>query len=312
MSEMRSLSELRPHPENATIFGDPSESDQFKSILESIRKFGIWEPLIIKSDGTILSGHLRRLCAERLKLKSVPVRVHEPFAAFRDEVAFVIRSNTDRRQLTKWEIALAFKRLKELPKEQGGTKKKMGRPPKGQQKSPAKRGLSKDASAEDAASVLGVGKDEARALETVFTTPGVPDELKRAVNDEVIAPTPAAKAVRTEAKRQGGTITDPSALRAMAQAKAEPPKSEDHSSRMAKEAERYRQDYRELFDVYKRVDGLLTRRPLKSVLGPTEHHEYGTLVRDIAMRAWREVESVQGPSNAGRQMSLAVITGGKS
>jgi hypothetical protein len=76
-------------------------------------------------------------------------------------------------------------------------------------------------------------------------------------------------------------------------------------------AEKYQRDYRELFDVYKNLDAILSRRPLKSVIGPTEHHEYGQLVRDVALRAWREVEAIQGQTNAGRQMMLSVIDGGK-
>ncbi len=38
--------------------------------------------------------------------------------------------NTDRRQLSPQEIALAFTRLKQIPREQGGAKAKRGRPEK--------------------------------------------------------------------------------------------------------------------------------------------------------------------------------------
>lgn len=304
------LSSLRPHPENATIFGDPTESPEFDAILSSVRASGIWEPLIVKADGTILSGHLRRAVAEKLRLKTVPVRVADDFGSYRDEVTFIVRSNADRRQLTKGEIALAFKRLRGLPKEQGGTKRKMGRPAK-DAKSSAGRQLSR--SDDDAAETLGVKRDEARALETVFTTPGVPDELKRAVNKGTVAPTPAAKAVRAELKRQGDAIKDPSALKAVAAPKPKAaPKTETHEARVAKEAERYQTDYRELFDLYKQSAALLTRRPLKSVIGPTEHHEYAGLIRDVALLFWREIESVQGPTNAGKQMSLTVLAGGRA
>lgn len=304
----RLLSELRPHPENSAIFGDPEESEQFDAILGSIKANGIWEPLAIKADGTILSGHLRRVAAQKLGLKEVPVRVVDPFASYRDEVTFVIRSNTDRRHLSKGEIAIAFKRLREIPKGEGGTKKKMGRP-----KSGVKPELSEGR--DEAAAMLGVSTDEARALETVFTTPGVPDELKAAVNSGAIAPTPAAKAVRTEAKRQGGTITDAAPLVVAATPKAKPAPvviAEDHQARMLREANAYAADYKALHELYSKLDGVLTRRPLKGVLGPTEHHEYAALIRDTALRAWREIESVQGPTTAGKQMSLSVITGGKS
>jgi hypothetical protein len=100
---------------------------------------------------------------------------------------------------TKDEIALAFKRLRALPKSEGGAKRKMGRPKKGEEKSGSRSTHSK--SRDDAAAILGVGPQEARALETIFTTPGVPEELKAAVNKGTVAPTPAAKAVRAESKR---------------------------------------------------------------------------------------------------------------
>lgn len=315
MAETRKLDELRSHPENASIFGDPEESPEFDAILKSIRAHGIWEPIVIKPDGTILSGHLRRAAAQKLKLKEVPVRVVEPFATYLDEVTFVIRSNTDRRQLTKAEIALAFKRLKELPKEQGGTKKKRGRKEgsvAGKVNSGASPTISDSRSRDEAAALLGVSTDEARALETVFTTPGVPEELKQAVNKGEVKPTPAAKAVKAEAKRQGGEIKNPEPLKAAAVPKA--PKSQPaeptHEDRVRLQAEAHQRDYKELHALYAKVDGILTRRPLKSVIGPTEHHEYRSLIRDLALRAWREIESIDGATNAGRQMAFTVIDGG--
>ncbi len=307
--ETRQLDELRPHPENAHIFGDPEESEQYEAIKASIKQHGIWEPIVIKTDGTILSGHLRYHVAQSLKLKSVPVRVAQAFETYRDEVTFIIRANTDRRQLTKAEIAIAFKRLRELPKEDGGAKPARGRPKKGA----AERTFSGTKARDEAADLLGVGRDEAVALETVFTTPGVPDELKEAVNKGKVAATPAAKAVRAELKRQDGEIKDPAALKVISNPAPKKPRAEQtHVDEVAAKAEAFERDYRELFDLYRRVDAVLTHRPLKSVIGPTEHHQYLDLIRDTALRAWREIESVQGPTNTGRQMSLSVVQGGKS
>jgi hypothetical protein len=315
--ELRALASLRPHPENGSIFGDPEECEQWSEILGSIRKRGIIEPLIIKADGTILSGHVRRAVAEELKLKEVPVRVAPAFESYRAEVEFLIKANTERRQLTKAEIAIAFKRLRELPREQGGTKGKRGgdrRSKAAKDQAPARRGLkSKDPAADEAASVLGIGADTGRALEKVFTTPGVPDEFKAAVNKGTIAATPAAKIVTVELKRQGGVIVEDKAFKVVVTDPPKaPPTASDHERRVAEEAQKFARDYRELFELYRRVDGILTRRPLKTVLGYTDHHEYAGLVRDIAVRAWREVESVQGPTNTGKQMALVVIDGGRA
>ncbi|MFO0675279.1 MAG: hypothetical protein U0169_02015 [Polyangiaceae bacterium] len=81
----------------------------------------------------------------------------------------------------------SVERLKEIPKSEGGAKSKMGRPGK----SGPRSGHSE--SRDEAAKMLGVGPQEARALETVFTTPGVPDELKAAVNAGAMSPSRAAK-----------------------------------------------------------------------------------------------------------------------
>lgn len=302
------IDRLRSHPENATIFGDPEESKAYLEVLGSIKKHGIWEPLLVKKDGTILSGHLRCACAKSLGLETVPVRVWDAFTSYLDEVRFVVRSNTDRRQLTPQQIAYAFKRLKEIPKAEGGAKAKMGRPKGDEKKSAESRPLSR--SRDDAAEQLGVSRDIAESLEAVFTTPGVPDELKSAVNDGRVAPTTAAKEVRAEAKRQGGTITNPAPLADVAERKATDKSA--HQAHVADAAKSYRDDVRRLLEAYRAVDAALTKRPLASVIGPTEHHEYGDLCRDIAIRAWREVETVEGVTNAGKQMALAVIKGGRS
>ena len=55
-ARMRPAKELRPHPANKSIYGDePVDQD----LVESIRKFGVKEAIVITSDGVILSGHRR-------------------------------------------------------------------------------------------------------------------------------------------------------------------------------------------------------------------------------------------------------------
>ena len=312
------LSKLRPHPENGVIFGDPEESKEFDEICASIKAIGVSEPLIVKADGKILSGHLRFACAEKLKMKSVPVRVWPEFASYLDEVKFLIRSNTDRRQMTPVQIAHAFRRLKEIPREQGGAKKKRGGDHGNQHCGEKRQGAESrtlpSTTRDEAAAKLGVSRDIAEACETVFHTPGVPEVLKAAVNDGKVAPTTAAKEVRAEVKRQGGAIKTATALTALAERKPTPPSDEktDHARRVESNVKEHQKDFAELLGAYRVVDRVLTRRPLKTILGPDQHHEWASLCRDVAMRAWREIESVEGSTNAGKQMALTVITGGKS
>lgn len=303
------LTRLRPHPENGTIFGDAEDSNAYEATLASIRKHGVLEPLLVKEDGTILSGHVRLACATTLKLKTVPVRIIDAFKSYLDEVRFLIRSNTDRRQLSKLEITLAFKRLKAIPREQGGAKRKRGAPAgnanaakggvkiKGAEKSTIDSGKTSDA----AAALLGVSRSVAEACETVFTTPGVPEALKEAVNTGKVAVTTAAKQVRAVVKEQGGSIQDPKPLAAVAN--APPPKR-----RPKDDADLFQESFGRLVRAYKEVDAVLTRMPLASVTNTKDHHDYRAVVRDVSMRAWREIEQVDGPTNAGRQMTL--IRGG--
>lgn len=68
-------------------------------------------------------------------------------------------------------------RLKELPAADGGAKKKRGGDRRSQEaKNQSGSGSSLNAR-EEAASMLGIGEQEARALETVFTTPVPPPDL---------------------------------------------------------------------------------------------------------------------------------------
>jgi hypothetical protein len=304
--ESVTVSSLRSHPENSLIFGDPEESFGFDDLKASLRAVGQQEAIIAKRDGVVLSGHRRLAALIDLKVKFADVRWAD-CDSYRDELECVVRSNTDRRQLAPREIAYAFKRLKETPREGGGAKVGQGK----RTDLTCGPGSTSSKSRDDAAAMLGVGPQEARSLETVFTTPGVPEDLKAAVNAGKVKPTPAAKAVRAEVKRQGGEVSDPGVLSALAVPKARPraePEEETHEERVERQADDFRRDMKALFELYVAVDKLLTKRPLKSVTGPTEHHEWTGLIRDVGVRAWREIESVIGATETGRQ--LALVKGG--
>ena len=305
------IADLRAHPENATIFGDPEEDESFAALKSSIRDNGQWEPIIAKPDGTVLSGHSRLRALRLLKAPTVLVR-RALVDSYREELELLIRSNTDRRQLSPRQIAFAFKRLKETAKADGGAKGKgAGRPKKGEEYSGAKPGITETRDA--AAEMLGVGTDEARALETVFTTPGVPDAMKAAVDSGKLAPTTAAKAIATEKKRQGGELKEPAALAAWTEGKTEKKAPaavspmlavSAHEERVAGEDKKLKAAMATLFEAYKTVDGVLSQMPLKRVLGFQDHNEYLGLIRDIAIRTWREVESVNGDTTKTTQLAL--------
>src|SRR5215831_1627350 len=67
--EMRSVSALRPHPRNQSIYGDQADQE----FIASVRENGVMEPLLITRDGLIVSGHRRWQAAQRAGVDQVPV-----------------------------------------------------------------------------------------------------------------------------------------------------------------------------------------------------------------------------------------------
>lgn len=90
-------SELKPHPLNATIYDlFDEESDQYRDLLKSIQENGIQEPLIVKEDGTIISGHRRWQIATKLGIWFVPC-VRQTVS---DDRIAIVESNRYRRKTT--------------------------------------------------------------------------------------------------------------------------------------------------------------------------------------------------------------------
>jgi site-specific DNA-methyltransferase (adenine-specific) len=66
--------ELKPHPINIEIYGMEVADLDF---VENIRVNGIREPIVIKDDNTIMSGHRRWMAAKDLKLDKVTCRIEK-------------------------------------------------------------------------------------------------------------------------------------------------------------------------------------------------------------------------------------------
>jgi len=112
------VTQLRPHSLNGEIYGESEPADD---LVQSIRERGILEPLVIKQDGTIISGHRRWRAAVALKMESVPCRIAE-YTDVLDEQEAVIEFNRQRvktstqrqREANKvWEIEEARARMRQ-------------------------------------------------------------------------------------------------------------------------------------------------------------------------------------------------------
>ena len=75
ISRQRAPETLDPHPLNTEVYDD--QNDLAESFLSSIRAHGVLEPIVIDSEGTIISGHRRVGAAIEVGLEEVPVRVEE-------------------------------------------------------------------------------------------------------------------------------------------------------------------------------------------------------------------------------------------
>jgi len=86
----------------------PLKDDQYRSLKKSIKKNGLWMPIIVNSDGVILDGHTRyKICKDL----NIPLKhAIREFPKKYDEFIFVGEINMARRQMSDLEnIALVMK-----------------------------------------------------------------------------------------------------------------------------------------------------------------------------------------------------------
>ena len=109
MTQKRKVSELRTNPLSTAIYG---EHEDISDLVESIMQHGLLAPLVVKPDGTILSGHRRFAAIRRLGWQEVECSVYEPKDAAEEEI-YVIEANRTR-QKTARQLRLEGARLKQL------------------------------------------------------------------------------------------------------------------------------------------------------------------------------------------------------
>ena len=96
------------------------EDAALSELMESIRTHGVLSPLLVRPKGEcyeLVSGHRRRLAAQKLGLKTVPVLVRE--MTDDEAVILMVDSNLQRENLLPSEKAFAYKMKLEAMKRQG-------------------------------------------------------------------------------------------------------------------------------------------------------------------------------------------------
>lgn len=53
------IESIKPSPENDEVYGAVQDDEQMESLIDSIQRRGLEEPLIVSSDSYIISGHRR-------------------------------------------------------------------------------------------------------------------------------------------------------------------------------------------------------------------------------------------------------------
>jgi ParB/RepB/Spo0J family partition protein len=105
------MSNLKPHPLNAQVYGDSYDAD----LAESIKKHGILTPLLVTMDNVIISGHRRWNAARDLGLAEVPVITSDLTDEMDIEEAVLVSNK--QRQKTNEQIAREFQELKKIEEE---------------------------------------------------------------------------------------------------------------------------------------------------------------------------------------------------
>ena len=96
------------------------EDESLEELMESIRCYGVLSPLLARPKGNgyeLVSGHRRRLAAQKLDLETVPVLVRE--MTDDEAVILMVDSNLQREYLLPSEKAFAYKMKLEALKHQG-------------------------------------------------------------------------------------------------------------------------------------------------------------------------------------------------
>ena len=115
---MMAVDEIKPHPKNVEVYGDVEKDGSVAGLAQSISAAGIREPLVVTSEGVLVSGHRRLRAARSLNMTEVPVRVFQSTDETEVKVALlafnVHRIKTKRQIIEEGLLCLEIKRAQKL------------------------------------------------------------------------------------------------------------------------------------------------------------------------------------------------------
>lgn len=216
--EKRKLGSLSNHPKNQEFFGNPDDAPNYESIRKSIERHGIQEPVIVRPDGTILSGHVRvsiyrevlsarGLTQDQVNATEVQVRVNSALEDDDAEIRFLIESNVNRRHLAADKLAILYEQLVQIYERES---RRPGRPKGAKNKDPEGPRGRRLTSKEKAAKNLGISRPKGEALISVYRNPLVSESLREEVKQKRISQAHVVQAVKyvtEQAKREGSVPT---------------------------------------------------------------------------------------------------------
>lgn len=111
----RKIADLKEHPRQHELVGDLPEH-KLAAIAADMKKHGLEHPVEILADGTIVAGHQRVLAAKLLGWTEIDVVVRTDLEEAGDAavLAYLIRDNLYRRQMTGLALAHAIQALMEV------------------------------------------------------------------------------------------------------------------------------------------------------------------------------------------------------
>ena len=106
-TEIMKLADIKPYAGNAKKHDDK----QIKNVMQSIKDFGIVQPLVVDKDNVLIIGHCRLIACKRLKLKEAPVVRLEDLT---EEQANKLRLLDNKLNESDWDFDLLADQIPEL------------------------------------------------------------------------------------------------------------------------------------------------------------------------------------------------------